>query len=352
VSEGERTQQDAAPAPPQAVAATPGPAPLLSGFLGGGAAAAPSLGHLAHPMAEAQRVAVLRSLQHGAGNAYVGQLLRQAEGGAPAGGGAEAGEGGATMSVEEDYVPEEKTGMPDEHLHIQYVGPGEGEGEGGFQDGGRTGTAAYGEHAGHDHVPQAFTDGGMTGTVVWAGGGGAGAHGNQAVGSIQSQTLPTYESKANPDTKDADAWVKAGTGKVGVTRSWVGINSGDQGNGHFVTPAAATRINNHEILHVTSTKGHHDSHIKPLETRIADKTLGMGVSNTEAGAIAVLKAAIKWPESIKSFQDGDTADNKPMGPVDNGDLASGTYPVDAGPGTVGGKNYQHRVRLPSEPNPT
>jgi hypothetical protein len=333
--------------------ATPGAAAAFA--RGGGGAARPSLARLAESSAVAQRVAVLTSLQHGAGNAHVQRLLRQeAEGGGAGGGGGggAVGDEGATMSVQEEFVPEETQGMPDEDLHIAYVGPGEG--EGGFTDGGQTGTAPYGgEEGGHTHapVPRAFTDGGMTGTVVWAGGGGAGAHGNEAVGSIQSQTAPTYEAKLNAASKDADAWVKAGTGKASVTRSWVGINSGDQGNGHYVTSGAATRINNHERLHVASTKGHHDTNIKPLETRIADKTLGMGVSTTEAGAIAVLKGAIKWPESIKAFQDGDKADNTPMGPVDTGDIGTGTYPVDAGPGTVGGKNYQHRVRLKSEPNP-
>jgi len=37
-----------------------------------------------------------------------------------------------------------------------------------------------------------------------------------------------------------------------------------------------------------------------------------------------------------AFQDADERDNTPMGPVDTADLASGSYPVDAGPGTVGG----------------
>jgi len=65
----------------------------------------------------------------------------------------------------------------------------------------------------------------------------------------------------------------------------------------------------------------------------------------------VLKAAIKWPESLKAFQDADRADNTPMGTVDTADKNSGSYPVDAGPGTVAGKAYQHRVRTPAEPNP-
>ena len=323
------------------------PAALLGSAAASGVPVA--LSRLAHSNAAVQRVAVLTGLQAGYGNAYVQRLLRQAADGGvqPEGEAGAAGEQGAVLSVQEEFVPEEYSDLPDEHMHVAYVGPGVG----GFADGGQTGIATYGEADGHDHAPHAFSDGGQTGTVVWAGGGGAGAHGNEGVGSIQAQTAPTYESRLNAATKDADAWVKPGTGTISVKRSWVGIASGDQGNGHFVTAAAASRINAHELLHVASTKRHHDANLKPLEARIADKTLGMGVSNTDAGAIAVLKTAIKWPESIKTFQDNDRADNKPMGTVDANDKGSGTYPVDAGPGAVGGTNFQHRVRLPSEPNP-
>jgi hypothetical protein len=326
----------------------PSGAPTASlGFAGG--SVSPSLARLARSDAEVQRVAVLTSLQAGYGNAHVLRLLRQAAdaGGEPPAEGAAAGEGGIVTEVE-TFEPEEMHVLPDEHMHVATVG-GDG-----FTDGGQTGTVPHGGDDGHDHSaqPQAFTDGGNTGTVIWAGGGGAGAHGNEAVGSVQSQVAPEYQGKANPDTKDADAWVKPGTGKVSVTRSWVGIGSGDQGNGWFVTPAGATRINAHELLHVASTKGHYNTHLKPLEERVADKTLGMGVAATPELAIAHLKTVIKWPESITAFQNADKADNKPMGPVDTNDLASGTYPVDSGPGTVGGKNYQHRLRTPSEPDPT
>jgi hypothetical protein len=331
--------------PAPEVPASGAPAASL-GFMGGNVSA--SLARLARSDAEVQRVAVLRSLQAGYGNAHVQRLLRQtadAGGEPPAEGAAEgAAEGGIVTEVE-TFVPEEMQAVPDEHMHLATVG---------FTDGGQTGTVAHGGEDGHDHSaqPHAFTDGGQTGTVVWGGGGGAGARGNEAAGSIQSQVAPEYQAKANPDSKDADAWVKPGTGKVGVTRSWVGIASGDQGNGWFVTPAAATRINAHELLHVASSKGHYNTNLKPLEDRVADKTLGMGVAATPELAIAHLKTVIKWPESITAFQTNDKADNKPMGPVDTNDLASGTYPVDSGPGTVGGKNYQHRARTPSEPDPT
>jgi hypothetical protein len=307
-----------------------------------------SLARLARSDAEVQRVAVLTSLQAGYGNAHVQRLLRQAAG-ADANANAEAepaaaeGEAGIVTEVE-TFVPEEMHAVPDEHMHLASVG---------FTDGGQTGTAAHGDEDGHDHSaqPHAFTDGGQTGTVIWGGGGGAGARGNEGAGSIQAQVAPEYQGKANPDSKDADAWVKPGTGTVGVTRSWVGIASGDQGNGWFVTPAAATRINAHELLHVASSKGHYNANLKPLEDRVADKTLGMGVAATPELAIAHLKNVIKWPESLAAFQTNDKADNKPMGPVDTNDLASGTYPVDSGPGTVGGTNFQHRARTPSEPDP-
>jgi hypothetical protein len=144
---------------------------------------------------------------------------------------------------------------------------------------------------------------------------------------------------------------------VNVTRSWVGINSGNQGNGHFVTAAAATRINNHETLHVANSRGHYNSFIQPLLNRVTTYTpapTGGGQkasAATQPAAITALQTIIDWAKAISDFQTHDTNDNKPMGTVDTNDLASGTYPVDAGPGAVGGVNFQHRVRTPGEPNP-
>lgn len=270
------------------------------------------------------------------------------------------------MIVEEDYVPNVAGAVPDEWWYIPTVGvenmvdqneansslvasPGIG-----FVNKGRTDTARYGDKSSPLSIfPHAFTDGGKTGTVVWGGGGGAGSRGNQAAGSIQLQIPPVFEAKTNSPT-DAEAWIRIATGLVGVTRSWVGINLGDQGNGHFVTAGAATRINNHETLHVANSLANYNTHLDPLTTRVGQffgAILGTQHGVTKAAAIVTLKAFVKWAASITAFQNADKTANQPGGTVDTTDLASGTYPVDAGPGNVGGKAFQHRVRLPGEPNP-
>jgi hypothetical protein len=273
---------------------------------------------------------------------------------------------GQPLVVQENFQPAPGQGLPDENVRVAVVGPGEGGAtqddqavaapKARFADLGRVGTARYGDRLGPGaaNFPQAFTNGGRSGTVIWAGGGGAGAHGNEAAGSVQSQVAPSYVAAgAAPFT----AWVQAGTGTLDVTRSWVGINSGDQGNGHFVTVAAAARINQHETLHVASTQGIYNANIVPLLARVAAATQaaasapGAPSSASQAAAITSLQGVIRWPESVTAFQNADIAANSPMNTVDTNDLASGTYPVDAGPGTVGGTAFQHRVRTPGEPNP-
>ena len=271
-----------------------------------------------------------------------------------------------TTVVREGFEPEEFEQRPDDDLQILQIGdfPEQNTDETvaapqtEFLDVGRTGTGRYGDCEEQNVAPHphAFTNGGRTGTVVWAGGGGAGAHGNEAAGSIQSQIAPTYQSQVNGAT--AEAWVRTGTGAVNVTRSWVGINGGNQGNGHFVTAAAATRINSHETLHVASTQGHYNNLLQPMLNRVKMYTPAPAGGNqkmnapAEATAIAALQTFIGWATAISTFQTNDNNDNKPMGTVDTNDLATGTYPVDVGPGVVGGVNFQHRVRTPGEPNPT
>jgi hypothetical protein len=270
----------------------------------------------------------------------------------------------STMVIVEDFVPEEPDEKPDEGLEIQRIGdfPEQNPSEmvaapQAFLDAGRTGTARYGdaEEPAFASYPHAFTDGGRTGTVVWGGGAGAGSRGNEGAGSIQSQTPPSYLSQMNGPT--AEAWIQAGTGVVNVTRSWVGINSGNQGNGHFVTAAAATRINQHETLHVANSRGHYNAFIQPMLDRVTRYTpapAGGGQKTSapaQPAAITALQHIIDWAKAISDFQSHDTTDNHPMGTVDTNDLASGSYPVDAGPGAVGGVNFQHRVRTPGEPNP-
>jgi hypothetical protein len=312
----------------------------------------------------------MRSLQRGQGNHYVQSLLRQAGDGAaePADASAASApaDAGTIPPLEETFVPAEYTDKPDEHLHIAMVGPGEGEAEPApgtavaapavrFVDLGRTGTRRYGDpDTGPRLAPRAFTNGGQTGTVAWAGGGGAGAPGNEGVGSVQAQVAPIYDAAANATPPNFDGWVRAATGTISVTRSFVGVNSGDQGNGHFVTAGAAARINAHEVQHVNSTSGFYTTHLTPLEARVlAHRQGGSGVNIGTSGpdAQTKVKNIIKWPESVTAFQNADRAANTPMGPVDTADLASGTYPVDAGPGTVAGTAFQHRVRLPGEANP-
>lgn len=277
--------------------------------------------------------------------------------------------GGALLEVRETFEPRQPEQVPDERLEIAVVGPGLEESPpkteeavaapaARFVDQGRSGTARYGEvkNGVYFRYPRAFTNGGRTGTVVWGGGGGAGAHGNQGAGSIQSQTPPNYQSKMNGAT--AEAWVQAGTGTINVTRSWVGINSGDQSNGHFVTAAAAARINNHETLHVVSSRSHYNTHLQPVLYRVRNYTPAPAGGNlkatapTQPVAIAALGGIIRWVTGITDFQNADTTDNAPGGTVDTNDLNSGTYPVDAGPGMVGGKAFAHRIRTPTEPNPT
>jgi hypothetical protein len=274
-----------------------------------------------------------------------------------------AGDGGGIVTVTDDFEPEEFDDVPDEGIKLAVVGSGEPAGTAAkksaappvaFVDGGRVGTAQVGDHgvSNEDDRPRAFTASGRTGTVVWAGGGGAGPHGNEAAGSIQTEVAPDYQSRSNGMRVNSDAWVRAGTGSVDVVRSFVGANAGDQGNGWYLTTGAANRFDQHEQLHVASSQGHYNTNVVPLLARVANSAVtGKAIAFTRLGAISDLKAQIKWADSLKAFQRADRADNKPMGSVDTNDLASGTYPIDAGPGTVGGKAYQHRARLASEPNP-
>jgi len=275
------------------------------------------------------------------------------------------------LSVQDDFQPAEYDSVPDEDMYVAVVDSDRNQldedqqaeqvaaPEIRFVNLDRVGTVPVNDSflSPRDRRPHAFTNGGRTGTVVWAGGGGAGPHGNEGAGSIQSQTPPVYQSRSNPPTdagvSNADAWVQAGTGNVNVTRSFVGCNGGNQANGFFVTAGAAARFDQHERAHITNSQGHYNTDIAPLLTRIANSpALGRGIAPTEPAAISALKTIINWPASLTSFQTGDSADNAPGGSVDTNDLASGTYPVDAGPGMVGGTNFAHRVRLPGEPNPT
>jgi hypothetical protein len=141
-----------------------------------------------------------------------------------------------------------------------------------------------------------------------------------------------------------------------VIRSWIGIRAGNQGTGWYVTPKAADRINYHERLHVRSARSLYITHLRPLLQRVQMHSPRHPRTRaaTVAAAVAALQAIIRWPASVTAFQNADRAANGsvPLGTVDTRDLASGTYPINAGAGMVGGVAYANRLRLPREPNPT
>ena len=227
-----------------------------------------------------------------------------------------------------------------------------------FVDGGRTGTARWGDPPvmGAVRCAHAFTAGGMTGTTTW---GPAGAHGNEGVGSIQSEVAASFGGQAAAPPNPAQAWVQNNTGTMQVTRSYTGVRSGNQGNGYFVTAPAAARINQHEVGHVNSTKGFHDADLKPLLDRILTYTqakAGRGTGADQAAATAALKATLNlpaaWNTAKTNFATHDTAANKPGGTWDTSDVASGTYVTDIGAGNVGGTAFAHRIKTPGEAVPT
>jgi hypothetical protein len=259
-----------------------------------------------------------------------------------------AADGGAPLVVTDELVPDPGGPAPD-------TAPGEAAGggtAGGFHDLGMVGTRAFGEaeEARYARHPHAFTDGGRTGTVPWAGGGGAGARGNEPAGSIQVQVPPTYTATAGPGPGMFSSAITAGTGRLGVTRSWLGVVSGAQGNGRWVSVAAAALINTHETHHVASTRALYTTHLTPIETRVANAALGQNAGGTGPAAIAAHQAAIAWQPGITAFQSADTAANAPGGTVDAADIAAG-WVVNIGAGTVNGTNYTHRTCTTTEPAP-
>jgi hypothetical protein len=259
-------------------------------------------------------------------------------------------------AVREDEVPDpaDTHRADDEPLHPAAApGPANPTRAEGFVDGGQVGTVAAGTPVdlGPRPVARAFVNGGMTGTVAWAGGGGAGAHANEALGTLQTEVAPVFVPSVGTAPGKFSSIVFGGTGRVDVTRSYVGITLGDQGNGWFVTAAAAARINLHETLHVASARGFYTASIDPLLARVKNAALGRDVGASPAAAVAAHKAAINWGPSVTAFKTAELAANRPMGPVDTADLGSGTYPVNAGPATVGGKAYTSVLKTPAEAMP-
>jgi len=250
-------------------------------------------------------------------------------------------------SETDEYVPTGGGGFP-----VAGAGPSS---LGGFSDGGRQGTVPFQPESpnANDLRPHAFINGGKSGTKAWAGGGGAGPKGNQQAGSIQNQVPPEYESEWGGPLTNASAWVKEGTGVADVTRSYVTSDAGDQGNGWYVTPAAAVALEKHEQSHVQSTKDTYSSKIQPALDKVANsRALGKEVTYKSADAREYIKRQVGWTSAIKDFSDTDMSWNNPnTGQIDLNELGAPTYPHRFGPVKVGGKDYLNLLKLQNEADP-
>jgi hypothetical protein len=212
----------------------------------------------------------------------------------------------------------------------------------------------FGEQDGEltsDVQPHVFVNGGKTGVGIVGWVGGPGGKGNQNVGEIVL-VAPQYESRAAANGNQAKAWVRAGTGTATVTRSYTGVVVGANGPTHYFTANASARADEHEVLHVESSRDLHKTHIVPLEARRGSRT---GEANalfsgtTAAEAEQALKAFIKWNDTIDAFRDADKAANTPMGTVDIADLASPTFIKNYGPQKVNKVTYPNYLDTPPGP---
>lgn len=231
----------------------------------------------------------------------------------------------------------------------------------GFHDGGRRATVPFGsadpaaespEEAMHPH---AYTGGGRTGSVPWSGGGvGAGPKGNQGSASIQTESVPKYDTRSNGPFSKADAWVIPGSAVASVNRDYVASNAGDQGNGWWISSLAASALELHEQRHVNSTREVYASTIQPALDRTADSEAhGKGQMYWASDAIALLSRWIGWKSALDSFKEQDASWNAPSGEIDQRDYGSSGYPRNMkGPRTIGGKEYQNYLIMGSESDPT
>jgi hypothetical protein len=239
--------------------------------------------------------------------------------------------------------------------------PVAGPGPHGFLDGGRRATIPFGDAAQPEDPaeawhPHAFTGGGRTGTATWAGGGGAGKgpKGNQGSGSIQSEVAPTYDSRWNGPFSNADVWVTSGTGTADVHRDYVSSTAGDQGNGWWISAAAASALEAHERRHVTAARQVYEATVQPMLDRIAGSAAtGKGKTYWASDGITVLSRFIGWEPALKEFKEQDAQWNAPNGQIDQEDYGSAGYPHNMkGPRTIGGKAYDNYLIMNSEPDPT
>jgi len=199
-----------------------------------------------------------------------------------------------------------------------------------------------------DGHPHAFFNLGRTGEAKWAGGGGAGPKGNEPSGSY-TEVPPLYGGQGNW-FDNADAWVESG-GNVDVKRSYITSNPEDQGNGWWVTPLAAARVEAHEIRHVKAAETNYNTYIAPMLAKVADsRRLGQGKTFWKSDAIALLKQQIAWKSTLDRFKEQDEMENGKYGMIDQIDMAS-NWPRRLGPMEIAGKIFPNVLLMNSEPDP-
>ena len=236
---------------------------------------------------------------------------------------------------------------------------------GAFVDGGRSDTVRFGDAEEHgldpeggdldggseDLRPRVFIAGGKTGSVAWGGGAGAGPHGNQESGSAEL-VKPEIETSWGGVFTNADAWVKEGTGTVTVKRDYVSSSPGDQGNGWYVTDKAAAGLERHEQRHVSQSRSVYVDKIQPMLDRILNSyTYGKGKVYKSVDAAALVQRYVDWASSVKGFDEDDKAWNGKGGQVDQEDQHSPSFPRQIGAGTVNGREFQNRLKMPTEDDP-
>lgn len=189
-----------------------------------------------------------------------------------------------------------------------------------------------------DVAPHAFTDIGQVSEGTWHHCGGSGGKGVENTGHADL-VAPVFKTKAAKPGGQAKAWIKKGTGTVKVKRSFNGVTTGVQGpftsppagDVVWMSPRGQTRVAKHEREHTKKTKELHKQYIVPLEDRISKyrgyiKAKKKGTD--EATAQAALEAEIDWNNSIQNFANDDTAQNQPMGPVDQNDMQKADFYMD------------------------
>ena len=169
---------------------------------------------------------------------------------------------------------------------------------------------------------------------------------------VQELVKPEYDSSWGGVFTNADAWVKEGTGLVTVKRDYVTSSPGDQGNGWYVTDKAAAALEQHEQKHVSKSRDVYIDKIQPMLDRIVQAySYGKGKAYRASVAKALVQQYVGWDKAIKGFDEDDKAWNGKGAQVDMEDQYSSNFPRQIGEGKVNGKDFQNRLKMPTEEAP-